>query len=73
MHRRPSPRLLATLGMGAGLALAVRPETAAIDLAPRSAYLTRGAARWRWQHAISPTSALRWSIIFRTLRSTAAA
>jgi alkylated DNA repair dioxygenase AlkB len=44
----------------------------AIDLAPRSAYLIRGAARWRWQHAISPTPAPRWSITFRTLRSRAA-
>lgn len=40
----------------------------AIDLAPRSAYLTRGAARWRWQHAISPTPGRRVSITFRTLR-----
>lgn len=40
----------------------------AIDLAPRSAYSMRGPARWAWQHAISPTKELRYSITFRTLR-----
>lgn len=33
----------------------------------RSAYAMRGAARWKWQHAISPTKELRYSITFRTL------
>jgi alkylated DNA repair dioxygenase AlkB len=37
-----------------------------IDLEPRSAYLMRGAARWLWQHAVSPTPELRYSITFRT-------
>jgi len=37
-------------------------------LEPRSAYILRGAARWRWQHAISPTKALRYSITFRTMK-----
>ena len=37
-----------------------------IDLEPRSAYLMRGAARWQWQHAVSPTRELRYSITFRT-------
>lgn len=41
----------------------------ALDLAPRSAYVLRDAARWQWQHAISPTKALRHSITFRTRRS----
>ncbi len=40
----------------------------AIDLQPRSAYIIRDTARWRWQHAISPTRELRYSITFRTLR-----
>jgi alkylated DNA repair dioxygenase AlkB len=40
----------------------------AIDLQPRSAYIIRDTARWRWQHAISPTKELRYSIAFRTLR-----
>ena len=40
-----------------------------IDLAPRSGYIIRDAARWKWQHSISPTKELRYSITFRTLRS----
>ncbi len=40
----------------------------AVDLAPRSAYVIRGPARWAWQHAISPTKSLRYSITFRTRR-----
>jgi alkylated DNA repair dioxygenase AlkB len=39
----------------------------ALDLEPRSAYALRDAARWKWQHAISPTKELRYSITFRTL------
>jgi alkylated DNA repair dioxygenase AlkB len=39
-----------------------------VDLAPRSAYLLRDAARWRWQHSIAPTEALRHSITLRTRR-----
>jgi alkylated DNA repair dioxygenase AlkB len=42
--------------------------THALDLEPRSAYLMRGAARWQWQHAVSPTKELRYSITFRTRR-----
>lgn len=39
-----------------------------LELAPRSAYRMEGAARWQWQHSISPTPELRYSITFRTLR-----
>jgi alkylated DNA repair dioxygenase AlkB len=38
----------------------------ALDLEPRSAYQLRGAARWQWQHAVSATRELRYSITFRT-------
>jgi alkylated DNA repair dioxygenase AlkB len=38
-----------------------------IELAARSIYTLKGAARWDWQHAVSPTKALRYSITFRTL------
>lgn len=41
--------------------------TVELDLAPRSAYVIRGAARWRWQHHIPPTTEHRYSITFRTL------
>lgn len=36
-------------------------------LAPRSAYLLRGSARWAWQHSIPPVKTLRYSVTFRTL------
>jgi alkylated DNA repair dioxygenase AlkB len=42
----------------------------AIDLVlqPGSLYVMQGEARWRWQHSIPPTPALRHSITFRTRR-----
>jgi alkylated DNA repair dioxygenase AlkB len=40
----------------------------AVELAPRSIYALTGEARWGWQHAISPTPDLRYSITFRSLR-----
>jgi DNA oxidative demethylase len=43
-------------------------STAAIELAPRSAYLLAGAARWSWQHSIPATKEPRYSVTFRTLR-----
>ena len=49
-------------------AAGIARATHAIDLQPRSAYLIREAARWQWQHAISPTKELRYSITFRTRR-----
>ncbi len=42
--------------------------TSEVTLAPRSAYLLTGKARWSWQHMIPPTKDLRYSITFRTLR-----
>ena len=35
-------------------------------LRPRSIYTLQGESRWRWQHAVSPTKVLRFSITFRT-------
>ena len=43
-------------------------STAALELAPRSAYLLSGKARWSWQHSIPATRELRYSITFRTLK-----
>jgi alkylated DNA repair dioxygenase AlkB len=40
-----------------------------LDLEPRSAYVLRGPARWNWQHSVSATQELRYSITFRTLRA----
>ena len=42
-----------------------------LDIEPRSVYIMRGPARWEWQHAISPTRELRYSITFRTRRAAA--
>jgi alkylated DNA repair dioxygenase AlkB len=43
-------------------------EVAAVELAPRSAYVLSGPARWSWQHSIPGTKAQRWSVTFRTLK-----
>ncbi|MEA2439157.1 MAG: hypothetical protein QOH76_581 [Thermoleophilaceae bacterium] len=43
-------------------------EVEAVELAPRSAYVLSGPARWSWQHTIPATKELRYSITFRTLR-----
>jgi DNA oxidative demethylase len=45
----------------------------AIVLAPRSAYVLAGAARWQWQHAITPGREERYSVTFRTLRASSGA
>ena len=39
-----------------------------LELAPRSAYVLSGKARWSWQHSIPATKALRYSVTFRTLK-----
>jgi alkylated DNA repair dioxygenase AlkB len=39
-----------------------------LDLEPRSLYVLRDEIRWGWQHSVSPTPALRYSITFRTRR-----
>jgi alkylated DNA repair dioxygenase AlkB len=41
----------------------------ALTLEPRSIYVIRGPARWKFQHSIPAVKALRYSITFRTLRS----
>jgi alkylated DNA repair dioxygenase AlkB len=38
------------------------------EVAPRSAYILRGAARTEWEHSIPPVEALRYSVTFRSLR-----
>jgi alkylated DNA repair dioxygenase AlkB len=43
-----------------------KARTLKLVLPPRSIYLLRGASRWEWQHAVSPTKALRYSITLRT-------
>jgi alkylated DNA repair dioxygenase AlkB len=43
-----------------------------LNLAPRSVYLLSGPARSEWEHSISPLDALRYSVTFRSLRTTQA-
>ncbi len=45
---------------------AARARGFVVDLQPRSIYTLQREIRWRWQHAISPTKELRYSITFRT-------
>jgi alkylated DNA repair dioxygenase AlkB len=44
-------------------------EIIAVELEPRSAYILRGDARWKWQHQVPPTKVLRYSITFRSARN----
>jgi alkylated DNA repair dioxygenase AlkB len=46
-------------------------ERAAIELAPRSAYLLRGPVRREWEHSIPPLDRLRYSVTFRSVKSSA--
>ncbi|WP_240788551.1 alpha-ketoglutarate-dependent dioxygenase AlkB [Ramlibacter henchirensis] len=43
-----------------------RADVMKLTIEPRSIYLLRGPARWEWQHSVSPTKSLRYSITFRT-------
>ena len=43
------------------------PRAFALELAPRSAYVFERDIRWKWQHSIPATNALRYSITFRTV------
>ena len=60
-----------SLGTSATLRFRQRSPTgfkrASIEVAPRSAYLLSGEARWEWEHRITPGARLRFSITFRSL------
>jgi alkylated DNA repair dioxygenase AlkB len=67
---------VAGVSLGAACRLRFRPYPVradaragalAVELAPRSAYRMDGDSRLRWQHAVPPVPAQRWSITFRTL------
>ena len=71
----PDFELVCGISLAAGARMRFRPfpptkdrkSVLSLELAPRSAYVLRGDARWRWQHSIPPTKALRYSITFRTM------
>lgn len=75
---RDAPQFEAVIGVSLGGCARVRlrpypaargrsADTVALDLEPRSIYTMQGPARWDWQHCVSPTKALRYSITFRSL------
>jgi alkylated DNA repair dioxygenase AlkB len=45
-----------------------RRPVVGLELARRSLYVIAGPARWRWQHSVVKTAALRYSITMRTTR-----
>ncbi len=74
----PDYELVFGLSLGGRARMTMRPwpphapkkaDVRSLELAPRSAYVLEGDARWRWQHAIAPTRELRWSITLRTRAS----
>lgn len=77
-HRdAPMYELIVGVSLGNPARLRFRPwppeapkkaDIVALDLAPRSAYVMRGRARWGWQHSLPPVTALRHSITMRTAR-----
>lgn len=75
----PDFELVAGVSLGGWARLRLRPwpprtgnrrHVLTAHVAPRSAYLIGGPARWAWQHSVAPTDELRWSITFRTRRQT---
>ena len=74
-HRdSPEYGLVAGVSLGAPCRMRFRPYPAqrgdpvlSLELAPRSAYQLCGDVRWRWQHSVPATKALRYSITLRTL------
>jgi alkylated DNA repair dioxygenase AlkB len=46
---------------------AEKKDIFAIEPAPRSAYVLRDDARWKWQHSVPAVQELRYSITLRTL------
>jgi alkylated DNA repair dioxygenase AlkB len=73
----PQFEIVVGVSLGANARMRLRPypvranpreDVVTLELKPRSAYVLRGDARWRWQHSIPPAKALRYSITFRTLR-----
>jgi alkylated DNA repair dioxygenase AlkB len=74
----PDFELVFGVSLGGAARLRLRPyppvnpkkaDVISVELAPRSIYRIGGVARWQWQHSVAPTTALRWSITFRTSRA----
>jgi len=77
-HRdRPHYGQVIGLSFGAPCRMRFRQRSGAgwtrrsVELSPGSIYLLDGPVRWDWEHSITPMTALRYSVTFRTLRETA--
>lgn len=65
----PDFETVAGVSLGSHAVLRFRPDpdtpstrkVVELHVAPRSIYLLAGDARWRWQHCVAPTAAVRWS------------
>ena len=78
-HRdAPDYEVICGVSLGSPATLRFRPwpprspmkdDIVAIDLAPRSAYRMRDAARWGWQHSVPPVPGLRYAVTMRTART----
>lgn len=69
----PQFEVIIGLSLAGSSRMRLKPYRAAgkiahVNLEPRSIYVIRGAARWKFQHSIPPVEKLRYSITFRTLR-----
>lgn len=74
----PQFEVIIGISLGASCRMRFKPYKAegklvSVVLEPRSAYLMRDAARWKYQHSIPAVEGLRYSITFRTLRDKSAA
>jgi alkylated DNA repair dioxygenase AlkB len=63
------------ISVGSACRLRFKPYKAkgnivSLTLEPRSSYVIAGSARWSYQHSIPAVKARRYSITFRTLRTT---
>jgi len=77
-HRdAPDYEIIVGVSLGSPARLRFRPwppgaprkdDIVTLELAPRSAYLMRDAARWGWQHSVPPVPGLRYSVTMRTAR-----
>jgi alkylated DNA repair dioxygenase AlkB len=70
----PQFELIVGVSLASACRMRLKPYRAegkpiSIMLEPRSTYIMRGTARWKYQHSIPAVEKLRYSITFRTLRN----
>lgn len=70
----PQFEIIVGFSLGSSCRMRLKPYKAAgklvsVILEPRSAYVIRGDARWKFQHSIPAVEKLRYSVTFRSLRA----